>query len=391
MITTILIVDDEDNFREGFDQYLTNKGFNVHSAANLTEARNILRNEPIDIVLLDVQIGKEYGPDFLDDINLTRPTPVTILLTAYGEVDMAVSAMKNGAYDFMSKPLNLAELEIRLKDAERIMQFRREMERYWTTADKKFEYVEGQNVRMQRVFRDASRAARAGVSVLIYGETGSGKEIIAKFIHKNGSRSAKPMVAVNCAAIAPTVLESELFGHEAGSFTGATGKTIGLFEQADGGILFLDEISSMSLEMQAKILRALEEKEIRRVGGTKQIPVDVQIIAASNRDLKQMIAEKSFRDDLYYRLRVVDIDIPPLRERLEDMPELVAFFVKSISREQGKNIQGVSPQVLKAFQKYSWPGNVRELRNAIERACIFCLTDTIELCDIDEDIAENRY
>ena len=347
--------------------------------------------EPPDVVLLDVQIGKEYGPDFLDDINLTRPTPVTILLTAYGEVDMAVSAMKNGAFDFMSKPLNLAELEIRLKEAERIMQFRREMERYWTNADKKFEYVEGNNKRMQRVFQDAARAARAGVSVLINGETGSGKEIIAKYIHKNGSCSSKPMVAVNCAAIAPTVLESELFGHEAGSFTGATGKTIGLFEQADGGILFLDEISSMSLEMQAKILRAIEEKEIRRVGGTKQIPVDVQIIAASNRDMKKMIEEKVFRDDLYYRLRVVDISIPPLRERSEDIPDLAAFFVKTISREQGKNIQGISPQVLKAFQKYSWPGNVRELRNAIERACIFCLTDTIELCDIDAEIAENSY
>ena len=391
MSTTILIVDDEDNFREGFDQYLTNKGYTVHNAANLTDARKILRSEPIDIILLDAQIGKEYGPDFLDDINLTRPTPVTILLTAYGEVDMAVSAMKNGAFDFMSKPLNLAELEIRLKEAERIMQFRREMERYWTNADKKFEYVEGNNKRMQRVFQDAARAARAGVSVLINGETGSGKEIIAKYIHKNGSRSSKPMVAVNCAAIAPTVLESELFGHEAGSFTGATGKTIGLFEQADGGILFLDEISSMSLEMQAKILRAIEEKEIRRVGGTKQIPVDVQIIAASNRDMKKMIEEKVFRDDLYYRLRVVDISIPPLRERSEDIPDLAAFFVKTISREQGKNIQGISPQVLKAFQKYSWPGNVRELRNAIERACIFCLTDTIELCDIDAEIAENSY
>ena len=218
MSTTILIVDDEDNFREGFDQYLTNKGYTVHNAANLTDARKILRSEPIDIILLDVQIGKEYGPDFLDDINLTRPTPVTLLLTAYGEVDMAVSAMKNGAFDFMSKPLNLAELEIRLKEAERIMQFRREMERYWTNADKKFEYVEGNNKRMQRVFQDAARAARAGVSVLINGETGSGKEIIAKYIHKNGSRSSKPMVAVNCAAIAPTVLESELFGQRIQTF-----------------------------------------------------------------------------------------------------------------------------------------------------------------------------
>ena len=186
MTTTILIVDDEDNFREGFDQYLTNKGYNVHSAANLTDARKLLRENEIDIVLLDVQIGKEYGPDFLDDINRTRPTPVTILLTAYGEVDVAVSAMKNGALDFMSKPLNLQELESNLKQAEVIIRFRKEMESYWTTADKKFEYIEGTNPRMKRLFQDATRAAKAGASVLIYGETGSGKEIISNFIHKNG-------------------------------------------------------------------------------------------------------------------------------------------------------------------------------------------------------------
>ena len=392
MSITILIVDDEDNFREGLDQYLTFKKFNVLEAANLTEARKQLRENPIDVVLLDVQIGKEYGPDLLDDIRLVRPTPITILLTAYGEVDMAVAAMKNGAFDFMSKPVNLPELEKRLKEAEEIMIFRRQMDEHvWTTANKKFEYVEGNNARMKRVFQDASRAARAGVSVLIYGETGSGKEVIAQYIHMNGSRASKPMIAINCAAIAPTVLESELFGHEAGSFTGADKKTQGLFEAADGGILFLDEISSMSMDMQAKILRAIEEKKIRKVGGTKEIPVDVQIIAASNRDMKQMIEEKTFREDLYYRLCVVDINIPPLRERTDDIPELAAFFVRKISLEHGQNISGISPQVLKAFQKYNWPGNIREFRNAIERACIFCLTDTIELCDIDRKIAEYNY
>ncbi len=392
MSITILIVDDEDNFREGLDQYLTFKKFNVLEAANLTEARKQLRENTIDVVLLDVQIGKEYGPDLLDDIRLVRPTPITILLTAYGEVDMAVAAMKNGAFDFMSKPVNLPELEKRLKEAEEIMIFRRQMDEHvWTTANRKFEYVEGNNARMKRVFQDASRAARAGVSVLIYGETGSGKEVIAQYIHMNGSRASKPMIAINCAAIAPTVLESELFGHEAGSFTGADKKTQGLFEAADGGILFLDEISSMSMDMQAKILRAIEEKKIRKVGGTKEIPVDVQIIAASNRDMKQMIEEKTFREDLYYRLCVVDINIPPLRERTDDIPELAAFFVRKISLEHGQNISGISPQVLKAFQKYNWPGNIREFRNAIERACIFCLTDTIELCDIDRKIAEYNY
>lgn len=392
MSITILIVDDEDNFREGLDQYLTFKKFKVLEAANLTEARKQLRENPIDVILLDVQIGKEYGPDFLDDINLVRPKPITILLTAYGEADMVAAAMKNGAWDYLSKPVNLPKLEKLLKEAEEIMHFYRSMdERVWMTANKKFEYVEGNNARMKRVFQDASRAARAGVSVLIYGETGSGKEVIAQYIHMNGARASKPMIAINCAAIAPTVLESELFGHEAGSFTGADKKTQGLFEAADGGILFLDEISSMSMDMQAKILRAIEEKKIRKVGGTKEIPVDVQIIAASNRDMKQMIEEKTFREDLYYRLCVVDINIPPLRERTDDIPELAAFFVRKISLEHGQNITGISPQVLKAFQKYNWPGNIREFRNAIERACIFCLTDTIELCDIDAKIAEYNY
>ncbi len=388
MKTVIMIVDDEDNFREGFDRYLTMKGYEVHAASNLTDARAILNEFPIDIVLLDVQLQSEYGPDLLDDINLIRPTPKTILLTAYGEVDTAVNVMKKGAFDFLGKPIDFAILENCLRRAEENITLQKELERYRTSAEKKFSYVEGHNPKMQQVFRDASRAARAGASVLIYGETGCGKEIIAKYIHKNSPRANKPLIAVNCAAISPTMLESELFGHEAGSFTGATGKTQGLFEAADGGILFLDEIASMSMEMQAKILRSIEDKKIRKVGGTKEIPVDVQIIAASNRNMKQMIEEGKFRDDLYYRLRVVDIDIPPLRERLDDMPELVGFFVKAINQERGLNITGVSPQVLSAFMKYDWPGNIRELRNIIERAGIFCTGETIELCDIDRDIAE---
>lgn len=386
--TMIMIVDDEDNFREGLQQYLCAKGYDVCSAANLADARGILQRNTIDIVLLDVQLGKEYGPDLLDDIGLLRPTPKTIILTAYGELDMAVSAMRKGAFDFLSKPVNFAVLENALHNAENMVMLQKELEALRTSAAKKFAYVEGSSPAMQRVFSDAGRAARAGASVLINGETGSGKEIVAQYIYKNGPRANKQMVAINCAAIQPTVLESELFGHEAGSFTGATAKTQGLFEIADGGILFLDEISSMSMEMQSKILRALEDRKIRRVGGTKEIPVDVQIIAASNRDLPKMIEEGKFREDLYYRLRVVDINIPPLRERTEDIPELVGFFVRQINQERGLNITGVSPQVLKAFEKYGWKGNLRQLRNEIERASIFCVGETIELCDISRDIAE---
>jgi transcriptional regulator with PAS, ATPase and Fis domain len=241
---------------------------------------------------------------------------------------------------------------------------------------------------MKRIFKDAQLAAKAQVSILIGGETGTGKEVLAKFIHQNGPRANKLLVPINCAAIQPTILESELFGYEAGAFTNAEKRKPGLFEVADGGILFLDEISSMSMDMQSKLLRAIEEKKVRHVGGTKEIPVDVQIVAASNRNIPEMIEKGDFREDLYYRLRIVDIEIPPLRERKEDLPELIGFFVKSISAERGVNITKVSEPVLRAFQNYSWPGNIRELKNAIERASIFCEGDTINLCDIPADIAK---
>ena len=384
---SILIIDDEENFREGIAQYLSQEGYETFEAESVSTARSVLSKNAVDIILLDVQLGKEYGPSLLSEINRMRPTPKTIIITAYGEVDIAVNSMKNGAFDFLSKPIDFTVLQTTLKHAEDLISLQRELERLRNSDEKKFSYVIGKNSKMEQVFRDASRAAKAGASVLIYGETGVGKEILAKYIHKNGSRSNKPLVAINCAALQPTVLESELFGHEAGAFTGAIQKTQGLIEVADGGILFLDEISSMSMDMQSKILRAIEEKRIRRVGGTKEIPVDVQIIAATNKDLLMMIEQGNFRDDLYFRLRVVDIDIPPLRERIDDIPEFSGFFIKMINQERGLNIIDVDPSVIMAFQKYQWPGNLRELRNVLERASIFCDGETIRICDIPNDIS----
>ncbi len=386
---TVLVVDDEENFREGIKQYLSRDvNYEILDAASLSEAREILNRQPVDIIMLDVQVGKEYGPDLLYDINRIRPTPKTILITAYGEVEMAVDAMKNGAFDFLSKPVSFPLLEATLKRAEDVIRLQKEIESLMGAYKKDFSFVVGQNEKMKRIFKDAQLAAKAQVSILIGGETGTGKEVLAKFIHQNGPRANKLLVPINCAAIQPTILESELFGYEAGAFTNAEKRKPGLFEVADGGILFLDEISSMSMDMQSKLLRAIEEKKVRHVGGTKEIPVDVQIVAASNRNIPEMIEKGDFREDLYYRLRIVDIKIPPLRERKEDLPELIGFFVKSISAERGVNITKVSESVLRAFQNYSWPGNIRELKNAIERASIFCEGDTINLCDIPADIAK---
>jgi len=244
----------------------------------------------------------------------------------------------------------------------------------------------GQSQTLQSVLSQAQRAAVASVSVLITGETGTGKEVLAKFIHQSGPRANKPFIAINCAAIQSTMLESELFGYEAGAFTGADRRKHGLMEVADGGILFLDEISSMPLDMQAKLLRALEERAFRRVGGTNLINVDVQILAASNRPLKAMISDGHFREDLYYRLKVVDLHLPPLRERRVDIPELVGHFLRMYNTRQGMNVTNVAPRAMEAMMAYSWAGNIRELSNAIERALLFCDGETIDLPDLPSDI-----
>lgn len=384
---TILIVDDEDNFREGIKQYFLKKEYNVVDAANLSEAREILASTPIDIILLDVQIGSDYGPHLLPELRLMSPVPKTIILTAYGEVDMAVDAMKNGAFDFLNKPVNFPILEATLKRAEENISLARELDRLRTANNTSMDFVRGKNPAVLKAYEYAERAAAAQASILITGETGTGKEVITRYIHQNGPRKNKPFVAINCSALQPTILESELFGHEAGAFTNAVKLHKGLFETANEGILFLDEISSMSADMQSKLLRALEDKRIRRVGGTKEIPVDLQVIAASNHNIEAMIQEGTFRSDLYYRLNVIQIHLPPLRERREDIHELFVYFIRRIGAEQGKNINSVDSAVATAIMNYSWPGNIRELRNACERAVIFCTSDTIELNCLPYEIA----
>ncbi len=390
MSITVLIVDDEDNARQTISDYLTPLGYEVLGAANLAEARSYMQRGDGDIVLLDVSLPDGYGPSLLYETEKQPMRPPIIIITAHGDIDMAVDAMKSGAHDFLTKPIQLSQLEASIQRAVEGVRMRRELAHYREAQKSQLVFVRGNNPEVLNMLDFAQRAAQAQASVLITGETGVGKDILAQYIHQSGPRANKPFIAINCAAIQSTVLESELFGYEAGAFTSAEKRKIGLMEVADGGILFLDEISSMPLDIQAKLLRAIEENAFRRVGGTTLIKVDVQLIAASNRNLKQMIEDQLFRQDLYYRLKVVDLHLPPLRERKEDIPELVGYFVREHNRKSGQNIENVSPRAMEALKKYDWPGNIRELSHAIEHAILFSDGQTIDLPDLPADISKQK-
>ncbi len=379
MSATILIVDDEENARLNIGNFLTSRGFESIGVATLAEARESLRLGKADIILLDVQLPDGYGPSLLEETASMPLRPPIILITAYGDIDMAVGAMKSGAHDFLQKPISLAQLEKSILRAGEIVAMRRELAHIRQAQQEELEFIIGSTSKMQALVDQARRAAEASVSVLITGETGTGKEVLAKAIHHMGSRLNKPFVAINCAAIQSTVLESELFGYEAGAFTGAEKRKLGLMEVADNGILFLDEISSMPVDMQAKLLRALEEHAFRRVGGTNLLRVDVQVLAASNRSLPKLMEQGNFREDLFYRLKVVDLHLPPLRERPQDIPELVGLFIRKNNQQMGVNITDVTPRALAALMAHTWPGNIRELRNVIERATLFCDEACIDL------------
>jgi two-component system, NtrC family, response regulator AtoC len=390
MTATILIIDDEENARQNIATFLGGRGFETIGVATLGEARRCLRQGQGDIVLLDVQLPDGYGPSLLEEIARLPLRPPVILITAYGDVEMAVDAMKNGAHDFLQKPISLASLEKSVLRAQEIVALRRELLHLRHSRQEDQDFVAGASPQMRALLDQARRAADASVSVLITGQTGTGKEVLANFIHTIGPRANKPFIAINCAAIQSTVLESELFGYEAGAFTGAEKRKPGLMEIADGGILFLDEISSMPLDMQAKLLRALEERAFRRVGGTTLIRVDVQLLAASNRYLPALMQEGKFREDLYYRLKVVDLHIPPLRQRPEDIPELVGLFMRKNNQRMGMNITDVTPRAMQALVGHSWPGNIRELRNVIERAMLFCDEASIDLVHLPAEMQGNK-
>ncbi len=387
MTATVLVIEDEETARHNYCAYLTKKGYETIEAGTLAEARQQIAAGKADILILDVRLPDGYGPDLLMETSTLPVRPPVIIVTAYGDIDMAVEAMKNGAHDFLQKPIDLNRLLQSIERASDIVLMRRELAHYRMEQRKNLQFIVGNSPRMHEVVRQAQRASLASASVLITGETGSGKEVLARAIKEMGPRKNSPFIGINCAAIQPTVLESELFGHEAGAFTSAEKRKIGLMETADQGILFLDEISGMAIDMQAKLLRALEEREIRRVGGTKPIKIDIQVIAASNRNMKKLIDENKFRADLYYRLNVVHLDIPPLRERKNDIPELIGLFIKENNLKMGMNIDGVTPKALEALKRYNWPGNIRELKNIIERAMLFCDDQMMDLNVLPPEIA----
>ena len=391
MSYTVLIIDDEENARKNIAEYLDSSGFEVLQAGSIKEGKVIIKKGIADIVLLDVQLPDGFGTDLLREINSQPVRLPVILITGYGNIEMAVEAMKSGAHDFLTKPIvDLENLISSIKRAAEIIQMRRELNHLRQAQNNLSNFIVGSTEEMKVVVDQAQRSANASVSVLITGETGSGKDILARFIHQSGPKKQKPFIAINCAAIQPTVLESELFGYEKGAFTGAENRKHGLMEIADEGILFLDEISSMPTDIQAKLLRAIEEKSFRRVGGTSLINVDVQVIAASNRDIKKMIKNGEFREDLYYRLKVVDLHLPKLSQRKDDIPELVGFFIKLFNLKMGMNVIDIDQDAMLALKKYSWPGNIRELSNAIERALLFCDGKTIKKSDLSMDIVKNK-
>jgi DNA-binding NtrC family response regulator len=391
MSLTVLIVDDEDHFRQNTADFLTARGYEAIGVATLKEAREHIQLGLGDIILLDVILPDGYGPTLLEETLHMAHRPPIILITAYAEVDMAVEAMKNGAVDFLQKPIEFPRLEASIQRAGEVVAMRRELAHLREAQHKQVNFVIGKSPAMRTLMDHARRAAAASVSVLITGETGTGKEVLTRALHKMGPRADKPFIDVSCPAIQSTVLESELFGYEPGAFTSAEKRKPGLMEVADEGILFLDEIAASPMDIQAKLLRALEERSFRRVGGTHTIKVDVQIVAASNRDLPQMIQRGEFREDLYYRLKVVDLDLPPLRERKEDIPELVGLFIRQNNPRMGLNINDITPRAMKALTAYNWPGNIRELRNVIERAMLFCDEAAIDLTHLPPELVQVNH
>ena len=388
MTATILLVDDEKNARNNIGTYLESEGYEVLLAADLKTARKHLNAQEADIVLLDVQLPDGYGPDLLAETAQLPFRPPIIMITAHGKIEMAVEAMKNGAHDFIQKPIKFERLAQSIKRAQDIVEMREELNHFRRSQREVLDSIVINSDIMKEVFTEAQRAAKRSTSILISGETGTGKEVLARAIHRMGPRSDKPFIDINCAAVQNTMLESELFGYEAGAFTGAQQRKRGLMEVADEGILFLDEIASMSSDMQAKILRALEERTFRRVGSTTSIQIDVQVLAASNKNLPDSIKKGEFREDLYYRLKVINIEIPPLRDHPEDIPGLAGHFIKTNNPKMGLNIENMTPAALELLKIYKWPGNIRELRNVIERAMIFCDEATIDVQHLPSELKD---
>jgi two-component system, NtrC family, response regulator AtoC len=384
MKASLLIVEDEKTSREGLRAALEER-FDVYVAEDASSAMRLLAEENFDVLLTDFRLPNDDGMKLIRHAKALPKAPVCILMTAYGSEELAVEAMKNGADDYIAKGrLQIDELEMRIARALKTRSLETEVVTLKQQIHSKFglENIIGSTAAMQEVLDLVRAVAPSRSTVLITGESGTGKELIAKAIHNLSPRRNAPMVTVHCAALSPTLLESELFGHEKGAFTGAHERRIGRFEQAQGGSLFLDEIGEIDVATQVKLLRFLGERTFERVGSNKTLTADVRLIAATNKNLAQLVKERAFREDLFFRLRVVEIQMPPLHDRRDDIPLLAHAFMAELAEENGKNVKGITPAAIEALTRYPWPGNVRELRTAMERAVVLCRGTEIDIADL---------
>ena len=370
---TILVVDDDKSIRYSLKRMLEEK-YSILTGQNGEEALDRVKESSPDLIIMDIKMPGRNGIDVLKEIKLIDPKSLVIIMTAYGTTETAIEAMKYGAYDYILKPFPIPRMKGLVEKALALRKLMKEEVTYapLSAPEGEEERIVGSSPKMQEIYKMIGQVAPSDVTILLRGESGTGKELIARAIYHHSLRPRQPFLPVNCAAIPDTLLESELFGHEKGAFTGATSRRIGKLEQGQGGTIFLDEIGDMSLSIQAKILRVLQEKSFERLGGMETIKVDIRFIVATNKNLEEAISNEKFREDLYYRLNVVSLTIPPLRERKEDIPELVSYFLKKFNRELKKGIVGITPSAMEKITSYGWPGNVRQVENVLKRALVLC-------------------
>lgn len=387
----ILIVDDEEEIRKALAKILEREGYEILQASDGSSALQIIRDQRVNVVLADLRMPGMNGMELLQSIKIMRPEIEVIIITGKGTIEDAVECLKKGAYDFITKPfkrVNIIKSITKALDNQKLFIENKQL-KDMLEGLRHYRRIIGTSASMMEVMKTVEQVSQSSATVLIQGESGTGKELVAEAIHYMSPRKNKPLIKVSCAALPETLLEAELFGFEKGAFTGAISRKEGRFELADGGTLFLDEVAEMTPSTQVKLLRVLQDGEFERLGGVKTLKVDVRIIAASNSDLLQAVKNKTFREDLYYRLNVITITLPPLRDRMEDVPLLVEYFIQKFSERNKKEIAGISKQAMDALMKYSWPGNVRELENTIERAVVFCKGKYITLEDLPSNIVSS--
>ncbi len=382
---SILVIDDDVSICETLELYLAEEGYLVDTAQSGTEGLNKYVSKPADVVILDIRLPDVDGFSVLEDLREDNENVKVIMITAFHDMETTINAMKGGAFDYIHKPVNVDELDMAIRKALKSLEMEKKIEGLLTEPSRSFRVgdIIGTGNEMREIFKTIGTVSQSRTTVLIQGESGTGKELIAKVIHHNTSPD-EPFIAVNCSAIVETLLESELFGHEKGSFTGAIARKLGKFELARYGTVFLDEISEMSINLQAKLLRVLQEMEFERVGGKDKVKVNARIMTATNKDLKTMVNEGKFRDDLYYRLNIVAITIPPLRTRRQDISPLIDYLLAKINLDLHKKVIGVSDEMMDIFMKYHWPGNIRELENLLVRACVVAKGQVLGKSDFPE-------